>query len=299
MAIMKLAHFISIIFFWSSATTTATTNGGINWWCAQTPHYQTCLHHVAEPNPSSAIISINQFLDMTVQAAIDEAKVVLKQTQRIETTIPNDPEKSLWASCVDYFDETMFTLNMVLDHSTLHQPTPLDVQTWISSGLTYIDTCEEGFELININNTMLIPSITTNLTHLLLNSLAISVVIRGNDSIPGAVDWNFSNVHKVSGLVLDKPDVVVAQDGSGDFKTIHGAVNSARMNRRSGATNKKYYLIYVKAGVYQEYVMIPKTIPYIKMFGDGIGKTIVTGDRHLGGRMPTARHLKQSATFRK
>ncbi|KAI3793086.1 hypothetical protein L1987_35699 [Smallanthus sonchifolius] len=262
-------------------------------------HYHACNHYAAkrQSNISTATKSINQFLDMTVKAAIDEARKVHKRAQVIEVKYPNVSGKSLWCSCVDYFDGIVFTLSMVLDHT--NQPTPLDVHTWLSAGLTYINVCEKGFQMTNITNTML-PAISTNLTQLLLNSLAVIVAIRGSNSntngnSPGLHEWDFSNEYELSDLAVNKADVVVARDGSGNFTTVQEAVNSAG-HRRGG----KRYVIYVKSGVYKEQVIIRQNVTFITMFGDGINKTIITGNRHSGGdRQGTSKagDLKDSATF--
>ncbi|GJT49006.1 hypothetical protein Tco_0975163 [Tanacetum coccineum] len=47
---------------------------------------------------------------MTVLASIDEARALLKQIREIESKYPNVPGKSLWRSCVDYFDGIVYTL---------------------------------------------------------------------------------------------------------------------------------------------------------------------------------------------
>ncbi|XP_052180614.1 pectinesterase-like [Diospyros lotus] len=72
--------------------------------------------------------------------------------------------------------------------------------------------------------------------------------------------------------------VVVSQDGSGDFTTISDAVTAAPNN-----TDVKtgYYLIYVTAGIYEEYVSIPKYKKYLMMIGEGINKTIITGNHSV------------------
>ncbi|KAJ0906433.1 putative pectinesterase [Helianthus annuus] len=230
---------------------------------------------------------------MSIQSAVDEAHVAYKKTHVIESTYPNIPGKSLWGSCVDYFDRTAFTLNMVQNHDHDLQPTPLDVQTWLSAGLTYITVCHKGFESINMTNTTL-PIITTNLTELIVNSLAISVTIPSSN-INKLVDVNFSDKYKLADFVNEEPDVVVAQDGSGDFKSIQTAVDYA-IHR----VPHKRFVIYVKAGIYEEYLEIPVTVKWIKMYGDGINKTIITGNRHSGGDMlktSKAGDLKGSATF--
>lgn len=69
---------------------------------------------------------------------------------------------------------------------------------------------------------------------------------------------------------------VVRQDGSGNFTTVADAVNSAPNNTNAG---QGFFLIYVKAGVYEEYISIPQWKKYLMMVGDGINKTEITGDR--------------------
>lgn len=70
-------------------------------------------------------------------------------------------------------------------------------------------------------------------------------------------------------------DAVVALDGSGDFRSITEAVNETPnySNRR--------YIIYVKKGVYKENIDMKRKKTNIMFIGDGIGETIVTGNRNF------------------
>ncbi|KAJ0551724.1 putative pectinesterase [Helianthus annuus] len=286
--------FISLLLSFSSKPTTVTaavTVGSITWRCRQTPHYKTCNHYVARRYSFTAPITAKQFLDMTIQSAIDEARAACNKTRAIKSTYPNVRGKSLWGSCVDYFDRTAFTLNMVLNPHHDLQPTPLDVQTWLSAGLTYITVCHKGFELINMTNTML-HVITTSLTELIVSSLAISVTFPSCNT-NGLGNVNFSDEYKLADLAKEKPDVVVAQHGSGDFKSIQKAVDYAMIHRMP----KKRFVIYVKAGIYKEYVEIPETVKYITMYGDGINKTIITGNRHCG-EVWSRKFIARGITFR-
>ncbi|TKY52414.1 pectinesterase/pectinesterase inhibitor 13 [Spatholobus suberectus] len=83
------------------------------------------------------------------------------------------------------------------------------------------------------------------------------------------------------------PNAVVAQDGSGQFKTINDAIASYPKNF------KGRFVIYVKAGVYDEYITIPKKSENILIYGDGPAKTIVTGHKNYVDGVKTM----QTATF--
>ncbi|KAA8543077.1 hypothetical protein F0562_021428 [Nyssa sinensis] len=76
-------------------------------------------------------------------------------------------------------------------------------------------------------------------------------------------------------LVLVTDIVIVSQDGTGNFTTINDAVAAAPTN--SDGTSG-YFLIYVTAGIYEEYVLIAKNKKYLMMIGDGINQTVITGN---------------------
>ncbi|XP_025826298.1 probable pectinesterase/pectinesterase inhibitor 58 [Panicum hallii] len=82
-------------------------------------------------------------------------------------------------------------------------------------------------------------------------------------------------------LQVQKPNAVVAQDGSGGFKTITAAINAVPK------TYKGRYVIYVKAGTYKEYVTVPKNMANVFMYGDGPTRTVVTGDKSNTGGFAT------------
>ncbi|RWR76492.1 putative pectinesterase/pectinesterase inhibitor 41 [Cinnamomum micranthum f. kanehirae] len=76
--------------------------------------------------------------------------------------------------------------------------------------------------------------------------------------------------------VLISDIVVVGQDGSANFTSIKDAVAAAPNNTD---ISDGYFLIFIAAGVYEEYVSIPKNNKNLMMIGDGINQTIVTGNR--------------------
>uniref|UniRef100_A0A7N0TLX4 Pectinesterase n=1 Tax=Kalanchoe fedtschenkoi TaxID=63787 RepID=A0A7N0TLX4_KALFE len=80
------------------------------------------------------------------------------------------------------------------------------------------------------------------------------------------------------GELLVSDMVVVSLDGTGNFTTINDAINIAP-NKSLGQDG--YFLIYVTAGVYEEYVSIPMNKRYLMMIGDGINQTIITGNHSV------------------
>ncbi|CAO2141368.1 unnamed protein product [Urochloa humidicola] len=78
--------------------------------------------------------------------------------------------------------------------------------------------------------------------------------------------------------------LTVDQSGAGNFTTVGDAVAAAPRNL-DGSSG--YYLIYVLAGVYEEYVTVPKHSKYIMMVGDGIGQTVVTGNLSVADNLTT------------
>jgi len=88
-----------------------------------------------------------------------------------------------------------------------------------------------------------------------------------------------------------KPNSTVAKDGSGDFTTVIDAINSYSLKN-----NRDRFIIYVKAGIYNEYITIEKDKTNILLYGDGPTKTIITGSRSLNGGV---NKTMNTATFSK
>lgn len=89
-----------------------------------------------------------------------------------------------------------------------------------------------------------------------------------------------------------KADLVVAQDGSGNYKTINEAVTALA---KMGQNRPQRAIIYVKSGVYNEKVEIERGMNNVMFIGDGIDKTINTGNRNVQDGATTL----NSATFGK
>ncbi|XP_009797584.1 probable pectinesterase/pectinesterase inhibitor 51 [Nicotiana sylvestris] len=85
--------------------------------------------------------------------------------------------------------------------------------------------------------------------------------------------------HDVKGGVPSglKPDVTVCKEGGCDYKTVQEAVNVAPDN---GLTRK--FVIWIKAGLYDEIIRVPFEKKNVVFLGDGMGKTVITGSLNVG-----------------
>lgn len=190
------------------------------------------------------------------------------------------------------------------DNSTGHPGA--DMKTWLSAALVNQDTCSEGFDGTNGMVKALVSGSLNQLSSLILQILG-NVAINGGgnrvssnpDRIPAWMKgrklisgqefpkWMKPNdrrlVLQVNGV---NADAVVAADGSGNFTAVSEAVKAA-------PDHGQRFVIYVKKGVYNEYVEISKKKWNIMMIGDGIDVTVISGNRNFIDGWTTYR----SATF--
>lgn len=78
--------------------------------------------------------------------------------------------------------------------------------------------------------------------------------------------------------------IVVSRDGTGNFRTLQGAIESARAFVDYTVT------IYVRNGVYKEKVIVPSWVENIDIIGEDRDKTIITYDDHA--------NINKMGTFR-
>lgn len=85
----------------------------------------------------------------------------------------------------------------------------------------------------------------------------------------------------------------VAQDGTGDFKTIQAAFDAVPEN------NHETILIYVKKGSYHEKLLLDSTKDHVCLIGEDANTTLVVNDDHTGKQLPdgTIINTYNSQTF--
>ncbi|KAJ6676255.1 PECTINESTERASE [Salix viminalis] len=179
-------------------------------------------------------------------------------------------------------EDTIAELNRTIVSKT--KCTEFDSQTWLSTALTNLETCKAGFRDLGVSD-FLLPLMSNNVSNLIRNTLALkgnassTLPQTYNDSFPG---WLKAGDRKLLQTSSPTPNLVVAQDGSGNYRTIKAALDAAA--QRSGSTR---FVIRIKSGVYSENLDIGKNLKNIMLVGDGLRFTIITGSRSVGGGFTT------------
>ena len=89
-------------------------------------------------------------------------------------------------------------------------------------------------------------------------------------------------VKDLRGQISELPSqLIVAQDGSGDYATVQAAIDAVQAN------NTERVEIIIKNGIYKEVVTVPANKPFITMLGESAEGTVITYDNYAGRERPT------------
>ncbi|KAJ6704140.1 PECTINESTERASE [Salix viminalis] len=210
-------------------------------------------------------------------------------------------EKIALHDCLENIDETLDELHEALEDLneypkkkslTKHAD---DLKTLLSSAITNQVTCLDGFshdkadkkvrkallkgqihaEKMCCNVLAMIKNMTDTdvADELKTTSRKLAQEKDGDES--GWPEWMSVADRRLLQSSSVTPDVVVAADGSGNYKTVSAAVAAAPKK------SSKRYIIRIKAGVYRENVDVTKEMTNIMFMGDGRKTTIITASRNV------------------
>lgn len=276
-----------IIVHASDATTNSSSNTGIALWCSTTPHPDPCNYFMgrdpARFNPNSR----EDFRTMTIMAALERAADVQSLASKMHCT--SKRRTIVYRDCNKLIENTVDQLNTTLQSIQNNASfTDFDAQTWLSTALTNIEICRRSSNDLNVTK-FSSPILSGNVSELISNSLATNNALLDTNSSTahrgGFPAWVTKRERKMlQDLQLaTRANVVVAQDGTGQFKSIQAGINYAT-SRRVGNGR---VVVYVKRGVYRENILISRTMNKVMLVGDGLRYTIITGSRSVSAGFTT------------
>ncbi|KAF2315759.1 hypothetical protein GH714_040296 [Hevea brasiliensis] len=275
---------LSSIFF--SAESKSSKASNIAWWCNETPHPETCKYFVNQRHQHFAPNHRSEFRNIMVQLALERALGAQRQVFRLKPKCQSHDHRAVWIDCFKLHADTIVQLNRTLQGiQTKNGCTNFDAQTWLSTALTNIQTCRTGSLDFNVSD-FIMPIMSNNLSELISNSLALNGVLLSveDNNTEGFPRWFSRNERRLlqSSSITAKANLVVAQDGSGHFRTVQAALDAAA-KRRYGTR----FIIHVKRGVYRENIEVGINNNNIWLIGDGLRSTIIASGRSVGGGYTT------------
>ncbi|KAL6652620.1 hypothetical protein ACP70R_011545 [Stipagrostis hirtigluma subsp. patula] len=287
----------------------ATSGKSVKSLCAPTLYKDSCEQTLTQAsngteNPKEVFTAVAKTALDSIKAAVERSKTIgeAKAKDKLTEGAREDCKKLL----EDSVDDLRGMVEMAGGDVKVLLSRSDDLETWLTGVMTFMDTCIDGFADEKLKEDM--QKVLRNATELSSNALAItnslgaifkkldidalkkdaSRRLLSEEAEKGWPVWMRSPERKLLAAGnTPQPNAVVAQDGSGQFKTIQDAINAMPK------TAQGRYVIYVKAGVYDETVMITKEKANIFMYGDGAKKSRVTGRKSFADGVTTMK----TATF--
>ncbi|KAL3511558.1 hypothetical protein ACH5RR_024275 [Cinchona calisaya] len=274
--------------------------------CSVTTYPDLCYSSISSVDNSNATADPEKLFQLSLQVVQDSLLKLSTLPHEWINNIHDDPLlKKALGVCQTVFDDAIDATNESISSLNVNDGDKLltltkinDLKTWLSTSLTNLDTCLDSLEEINATIVNDVKALMKNSTEFASNSLAIVsklLNILSDFKIPihrkllaetagdsGFPHWvGAADRRLLQSSSNPKPNLVVAKDGSGDFRTISAAV--AKIPKKS----KTRFVIYVKAGVYNEKVTLDKSLWNVMMYGDGKTQTIVTFNDNFVDGTPT------------
>ncbi|CAN6571103.1 unnamed protein product [Malus baccata var. baccata] len=273
--------------------------------CSSTLYPELCFSTLAlHPEAAKKVSSQKDVIELSLNIT---TKVVQHNFFTVEKLLKSRKnkltkrEKSALHDCLETIDETLDELHDAVEDlheypnkKTLTQHAD-DLKTLISSAITNQETCLDGFshddadkkvrkvflagqvhvEKLCSNALAMIKNMTdTDIT----NEMKTNVNRKLKEDVVdehGWPEWLSVADRRLLQSSSVTPNVVVAADGSGNYKTVSAAVAAAPEK------SSKRYVIRIKAGVYRENVDVPKKKTNIMFMGDGRKNTIITASKNV------------------
>ncbi|EOA32651.1 hypothetical protein CARUB_v10015948mg [Capsella rubella] len=271
--------------------------------CAPTDYRKTCEDTLIQngQNTTDPMELVKTAFSATMKQITDVAK---KSQTMME--LQKDPRTRMALDqCTELMDYALGELSSSFEELGKFEFHKLDealinLRIWLSAAISHEETCLEGFQGTQGNAGETMKKALKTAIELTHNGLAIISEMSnfvGQMQIPGLnsrrllaegfpswVDQRGRRLLQAAAAYSDvKPDIVVAQDGSGQYTTINDALMFVPKKKNTT------FVVHIKAGIYKEYVQVNKSMTHLVFIGDGPEKTIISGNKSYKDGITTYR----------
>lgn len=259
--------------------------------CARTDYKETCEDTLRKDakNTSDPLELVKTAFNATMKQITDVAK---KSQTMIE--LQKDPRtKMALDQCKELMDYAIGELSKSFEELGRFEFHKVDealikLRIWLSATISHEQTCLDGFQGTQGNAGETIKKALKTAVQLTHNGLAMVSEMSnylGQMQIPEMnsrrllsqefPSWMDGRARRLLNAPMSevKPDIVVAQDGSGQYKTINEALNYVPKKKNTT------FVVHIKAGIYKEYVQVNRSMTHLVFIGDGPDKTVISGSK--------------------
>ncbi|GMJ02075.1 hypothetical protein like AT3G05610 [Hibiscus trionum] len=274
---------------------TTTSNKAVQSICQPTDYKQACEDSLAGANTTDP----KELIQKGFQAAIREIGKVINNSGTIQDAAKDPMSRQALETCKELMgyaiDDLKNSFNQLgtFDVSRLDEYTE-NLKIWLGGSITYQQTCLDGFMNVSNDAGEKMKKLLNTSQKLTSNGLAmvsdISKIV-GDLNIQGMGKGDATGAKRKlmaregypawvsfrQRMLLQqnpsqmKPNVIVAKDRSGKYISINQALKEVPRK------NAIPFVIYIKAGVYTEQVVVDKHMANVVFIGDGPTKTVITG----------------------
>ncbi|KAF9602894.1 hypothetical protein IFM89_032634 [Coptis chinensis] len=269
--------------------------------CKPTDYKETCIKSLSGVAGNTS--DPKELIKASFTVAMDNIKVALKNSNTMKELEKDKGAKDALRICQELMEFAIDDLKRSFDESGKFDLTHMDkfvddLKVWLGASLTFQETCLEGFENTTGNAGEAMRKALKSSNELTRNGIAIvdkitsiissfgfqfkrRLLSETEANVDGFPSWVTPQKRRLLQANVIKANVVVAQDGTGKYKTITEALNEVPNK------SAQPFVIHIKQGVYVETVRVLKTMTNVVFIGDGPLKTKVTGKRSFGGGYKT------------
>lgn len=292
--------------------------------CTTTLYPSLCFTVLASVPSADNFTTFHHFLEKTINQTV---KYVASNHQNIKGLSTrqdlNLQEKNALRDCLEMLEQTLYELREAIEDLHDYHASKAyfngpngNLKTLLSAAMTNQNTCVDGVleleefdsenqkgikdhlqDLLSPTTQMMsnclgvINYMETKTQQEILNDREISITKIPKNGFPVWMTPGERNLMQKTPNMM--PNIIVANDGSGDYETIGEALEMAP-NR-----SKKRFVIKIKAGIYIENLEINREKTNIMLVGDGMNLTIITGSRSFADGFSTFTSATLSMIFQK
>ncbi|KAI6705701.1 hypothetical protein NL676_008663 [Syzygium grande] len=250
--------------------------------CQSAPYPDLCVSTLATL-PGLTSMSLPEIISATLHNSASKVRAASTHCTVMKNHFLEKLSMLEWQAldiCLELFHDILDDFDHALSYlegSKVTRRHYYDLQSLLSGVMTNVYTCTDEFDPrtdnLNLGDSM--KDKLANVPHHVSNSIFLLTKMRGiNNSSGHGMRGRFPAwMSSEDSLLMQTPmdvtnfDLVVAKDGSGNFTSINDAVAAApdKIETR---------------GEYFEYVTVNKNKTNLMFVGDGIGKTLIKGNRN-------------------